>query len=81
MPCDGWQKTIPSIKGEYMALILWWLNIVNPGAGTIFSSCLGEADWLIDQIIVGILQNWTASCFIGWCWSAWWGGMIYKRHQ
>mmetsp|Transcript_17399 Transcript_17399/g.20202 ORF Transcript_17399/g.20202 Transcript_17399/m.20202 type:complete len:82 (+) Transcript_17399:21-266(+) len=81
MPCDKWQQTIPSIKGEYMAIILWWVNICYPGAGTLASSCLGEPDWIMDQIIVGILQWLTACCFIGWIWSVWWGGLIYKKRS
>ena len=50
MPCDGWQETIPAIKGEYMALILWFMNLCYPGMGSIASSCLGEPDWIMDQI-------------------------------
>ena len=81
MPCEKWQQTIPTIKGECLAIVLWWLNLHMPGFGTTVSSCLGDADWVMDQIIVGILQYITAGCFIGWLWSVWWGALIYKKHS
>ncbi len=81
MPCDKWQQSIPTVRGECMAIVLWWMNLWCPGFGTIGVSCLGEPDWIMDQIIVGILQNITWGCFIGWLWSLWWGALIYKKHS
>ena len=33
---------IPAVKGEYMTIVLWYLNIVCTEAGSMFISCLGE---------------------------------------
>ena len=81
MPCEGWQKEIPAIKGECICIILWYLNIFSPGCGTFLSSCLGETDCITSMVIVAWLQNITASCFVGWVWSIWWGALIYKKHS
>ena len=80
MPCEKWQQSIPKISGEKMSILLWWCNVMCPGLGTIASSCLGEPNVIMDQVIVGILQNITACCVVGWIWSIWWGALIYKKH-
>ena len=50
MPCDKWQQSIPAVKGECMAIVLWYLNIVCTEAGSMFVSCLWEPVWIIDKI-------------------------------
>ena len=80
MPCEKWQSEIPSVKGECITIILWWMNLVAPGWGTCLCACLGKEDWITSQIIVGILQMLTAGCIVGWVWSIWWGALIYKKH-
>ena len=80
MPCDKWQGTIPSVKGECMAIILWLFNIYYPGFGTIYVSCLGNENFIMDQFLVGLLQYLTAGCIFGWVWSIWWGSLIFKKH-
>mmetsp|Transcript_22464 Transcript_22464/g.24983 ORF Transcript_22464/g.24983 Transcript_22464/m.24983 type:complete len:83 (+) Transcript_22464:36-284(+) len=81
MPCEGWQKEIPEVKGEMICIVLWILNLFAPGFGTFLSSCLGDKDCISSQIIVGILQWLTGFCIIGWIWSIWWGALIYKKHS
>ena len=77
---EKWQESIPKITGEYMAVLLWWIDVVAPGWGTIGSSCLGDPNVIMDQVICGILQIITACCLVGWFWSVWWGALIYKKH-
>ena len=77
---EKWQESIPKISGELMSVLLWWINVVMPGFGTMASSCLGSSDVIMDQVIVGILQWLTAGCIVGWLWSIWWGALIYKKH-
>ena len=80
MPCEGYQKSIPQVKGECIAIILWWFNLFYPGAGTFLVSCLQDGtDVVKDQVIVAILQMLTAPCLVGWIWSVWWGALIYKN--
>ena len=80
MPCEAWQQEIPAIKGEVICIILWLLNLFNPGAGTFLSSCLGEKDCISGMVIVAILQAMTKVCVVGYIWSIWWGALIYKKH-
>ena len=81
MPCEKYKESIPKIRGEYMSILLWLANLFMPGMGTMASSCLGEPNFIMDQAIVGFLQNLTAPCCgIGIFWSMWWGGLIYKKH-
>ena len=80
MPCEKYKESIPKIQGEYMSILLWLANLFAPGMGTMASSCLGEPNVIMDQVIVGILQYLTAGCLVGVFWSQWWGGLIYKKH-
>ena len=77
---EKWQASIPKIGGELMSVLLWWINVMMPGFGTMASSCLGDSTVIMDQVIVGILQWLTAGCIVGWLWSIWWGALIYKKH-
>ena len=78
---ESWQAEIPAVKGELICIILWFLNLVAPGWGSCFVSCLGDKDCIVSQVIVGILQMLTAGCIVGWVWSIWWGALIYKKHS
>ena len=80
MPCDKCQASIPKIKGEWMAVLVWWVNVFAPGLGTAGSSCLGDGSCIMDQVLVGILQMITSPCIVGWLWSCWWGALVYKKH-
>ena len=77
MACEKWQESIPQLT-KNMALILWIIDIFWPGLGTLISACMGQNGLITDQLIVGLLQGFTACCFVGWIWAIWWG---YLRHQ
>ena len=36
MSCDKWQQSIPIVRRECMAIVLWYLNIVCAEAGSMF---------------------------------------------
>ena len=80
-PCQKCQDSIPAIKGECMAILLWFLNLYYAGLGTLGASCLGPDHVIKDQIIVGVLQWLTGGCCFGWVWSVWWGSLIFKKHS
>ena len=47
---------IPAVKGESMAIVLWYLNLVCVEAGSMFFSCLREPVWIMDQISKNIIH-------------------------
>ena len=78
MVCDNWQSSIPSMS-KGMATILLIINIFFPGLGTMISACAGGGNMITDQLIVGILQWFTAGCLVGWIWAIWWGFLMMGK--
>ena len=63
-----------------MAAISLILNIFFPGFGTILNGVVGPALDIV-QIIIGVIQIFTAVCVIGWVWSIVWGIIIFMRRK
>jgi hypothetical protein len=53
----------------------WWILICNffwPGMGTCIMGCISN-DFLVEHLVVALLQFVTAACCVGWIWSIYWG--------
>ncbi len=60
-------------------IVLFILNVILPGTGTMISSCF-DTEYNFLPMILGLCQLFTAPIlFIGWFWSIYWGFLIYKR--
>ena len=75
--CDDLTKTTVKKVGKPAHLILFILNIIWPGLGTILAGVIGESGCHPMTILVGVLQMFTSWLIIGWIWSIWWGYLIY----
>mmetsp|Transcript_26 Transcript_26/g.19 ORF Transcript_26/g.19 Transcript_26/m.19 type:complete len:88 (-) Transcript_26:77-340(-) len=63
-----------------IAIISLVLNIIFPGCGTILNGVMGPA-LSVEQIIIGVIQIFTAICLIGWIWSILWGILIFLKKK
>ncbi len=74
-----WKADIPSLS-QVVAIILFILNIIFPGIGTILSSFLGGGfrPW---QLLVGFLQLILTILLIGWIWSIYWGFLMFEKSR
>ena len=69
---------------ESMALIVFIINIISPGFGTMISACADRNGCNCSAFWVGILQEFTVLfCCIGYVWSIMHGYALYdaKREQ
>jgi len=62
-------------------LILFILNIILPGWGTMVSACISTSGFSSMTLIVGLLQLFTCWLIVGWIWSIWWGYLIFKKSE
>ena len=63
-----------------MAIISLILNIFFPGCGSILNGVVGPKLEVM-QIVIGIIQMFTAICLIGWIWSIIWGILIFLKRK
>nr|AAZ23913.1 spec3-like protein [Sterkiella histriomuscorum] len=75
---DCQKKTIQKVA-KPGHIILFILNIILPGWGTMVSSCISLSGFSTHTLIVGFLQFITCWFILGWIWSIWWGYLIYKK--
>ena len=68
-------STIPRIKNRPYGIILWIINCIFPGFGTIIGACFNNCNCI--QIIVGISQLFLFSGIVGWILSIYWGYRMY----
>ena len=78
MVCEKWQASIVKVD-KTMAMVLLVINIFFPGIGTMINACMGSGGMVTDQIIVGLLQFFTAWLLIGWIWAIWWGIIMVQK--
>jgi hypothetical protein len=60
-------------------IILFIVNIIFPGVGTIISAFLGGGSCVSEAVVVGIIQLLTCWLIVGWIWSIIWGWKIYEK--
>jgi hypothetical protein len=73
----GLQDKLPSVD-KCMAIILLLINIFFPGVGTMICACI-KGGFVMENLVVGLIQFLTACCIIGWIWSIWWGVVIIQK--
>ena len=61
-----------------VALLVFILNIICSGSGTILAGFLSGGDKVMNNLICGLLQYFLAFILIGWIWSIFTGYCIYK---
>lgn len=69
-----WQKyknMIPTTS-KCMAIVLLVLNVIWPGLGTAIMGCLSP-NFLVENLVIALLQFLLLFCLIGWIWSIMWG--------
>mmetsp|Transcript_12231 Transcript_12231/g.12045 ORF Transcript_12231/g.12045 Transcript_12231/m.12045 type:complete len:81 (+) Transcript_12231:69-311(+) len=71
------RKTVKRVPQPWH-IILFIINIILPGWGTMISACCGS-DLDVFTILVGLVQLFTAWLLIGWLWSIYWGYLIFKK--
>ena len=64
--------------GNPMHIILFALNCVLPGTGTMILSCYGDK-WSKTQFALGVFQLFLTYILIGWIFSIYWGYLIYQK--
>ncbi|TNV81298.1 hypothetical protein FGO68_gene8798 [Halteria grandinella] len=69
---------VPKISNKVIAFLLFALNVIVPGLGTIVASCFSEK-WSKTLFAVGLFQLMLAYILIGWIFSIYWGWLILKR--
>ena len=79
--CHDLEKHTVKKVAKPLHLILFVINILFPGFGTIISGIIGESGCHGQTIIVGIVQMLTAWFIVGWIWSIWWGFLIFKKSE
>ena len=63
---------------ESWGLIVFILNIIFPGWGTICQSYYAPAGYNSGTAMAGVGQILTAWLIVGWIWSIWHGYEVYK---
>lgn len=70
---------VPKVH-KVVAVIVFCLNFVLPGFGTMVASCATKAETVPKtQIVIGILQFLTSFVIIGWILSILWGWLIILK--
>ena len=77
--CENFQKKTVKQVNKPLHIILFIVNIIWAGLGTMISACIAKDGFDVTTLIVGLLQMLTAWLLIGWIWSIWWGYLIYKK--
>ena len=69
-------ETVPQVK-EPWHLVLFIVNIILPGIGTLIGACMGDAKGT--AYLVGFLQLLLSPIVIGWLWSILWGYFMFDK--
>mmetsp|Transcript_25657 Transcript_25657/g.19408 ORF Transcript_25657/g.19408 Transcript_25657/m.19408 type:complete len:81 (+) Transcript_25657:7-249(+) len=69
-------KTVKRVPQPWH-IILFIINIIFPGWGTMISACCGR-DLDVFTLLIGLCQLLTCWFLLGWLWSIWWGYLIFK---
>ena len=64
---------------KLVAGIAAFLNVFLPGIGTMITACAGSGVVSKTQLIVGLLQFFTAYILIGYIWSWYWAYLIVMK--
>jgi len=72
------KKWIPNVGNSTWGLVIFIIDIILPGIGTLIAGCVGNHP---KSFIIGILQLILACLLIGWIWSIIWGYLIWKRSK
>ena len=75
---SGYDKSVVKV-GPGNGLVLFIINIIFPGFGTIFSAFMDHEHTNSTALLYGILQLITSWLVIGWLWSVYHGYLIYKK--
>ena len=79
-----WQllTSVPRVN-QNLAVVVFLLNIILPGFGTMLATCFAKNDGIVSkaQICCGLLQFLTSFFLVGWIWSIYWGYLILKESQ
>lgn len=67
-----WQSEVPGTNIA-VAIIILILCILWPGLGTVIMMFITNFSYVVDHLIVALLQFFTACIVIGWIWSIYWG--------
>ena len=64
-----------------VAIIVFIVNIILPGIGTIIAACANKNDEPTSkaQLAIGKLQFLTSFFLVGWAWSIYWAYLILKE--
>ncbi len=71
-------KTVKKV-GQPMHIILFIVNILFSGVGTMISACIGSGGFCMTTLLVGLCQFLLTFFLIGWIWSIWWGYLIFLK--
>ena len=71
---------VPKVKAD-LGLIIFIINIVLPGCGTIWAGCAGSEGTNNTVIIWGIAELLTSWLLVGWCLSIYHGWLIYEKSK
>ena len=66
---------------ETVGLVILILNIIFGGFGTVLSSCLDRKGCNCTAYWVGVCQNLTFYCIIGWIWAILHGLAVYENSK
>jgi hypothetical protein len=66
------------VVSKVVAIIILVLNIFIPGLGTALMSCIG-GKFIVEHLVIGLIQFILAPCVIGWIWSILWGILVVLR--
>lgn len=78
MVCDKLQEESVVAVPPPLHIVLFIVNILLPGVGTMVSACLSSRFNPL-ALVVGLIQFITAPILIGWIWSIIWGWLIFKK--
>ena len=68
---------LPVIGSPWQYLI-FLINLLLPGIGTMIASCFGTP-CSKTQFVIGIAQLFTSYILVGWIWSIYWGCLIVSK--
>ena len=70
-------KSIVKLEGQ-MGLVVFLVNILWPGMGTILAGFLNK-DAMMNNLIVGLIQMFTCFIVVGYIWSVYTGYLIWQK--
>ena len=76
----AYEDSVVKVEGS-MGLILFIVNIIFPGIGTIVSAFMDKGGMNNTALLYGVLQLLLCWILVGWCWSIYHGYLIYKKSQ